>query len=1113
MHVLPLSAAEIEARLKKLPEHVADQSYDANSTHPQSGVAVAQALASLYTHYVGTEIDQTNYTGVNYITPSFKENDLYINNAEKCMYQCISVTPLNDGTGACRYVWQIVSPVVDEVFSSTSNNAQSGKAVSQAVSDAVAGLASKDYVDSALSGTSNFITIEDVKDYISGLTKVSIGTNLKGKTVTISNADNTYAGTDLVVFAAGGYNIEFMSAGSGNNYGYYQSNDGEFYDTAEFSITKTFPDGVDVIVTAYDSVKVAVTLHTEGGITTETDPTVPDWAKASTKPSYTKSEVGLSNVDNTADANKSVKYATSAGSAMNDSDGNSIVDTYAKKSDVSSVFVSDTAPANAPIGTIWIDTSTAPIDTEVLEGDGQEYYTMAPSTLTFRSTALLDEFNEVQINGQTIDPMYYSLEEGSTIVNLDLAYLQTLSLGNYAISVKSTSKVANGNFTVAGPQLNEYGFYYNQPYATRFKRILIFKPDGSVIDKDVNDGYEVCVEYRIEDNHIVFFDDTYGQDCELKILANGIVLKAIDDHLYGIPEFRLDPCFVASDEDFYYVFNSDRHWYEAIVIDNTKESYGVMRTTINGIPVSALAGACFYGCNNLTSLEIPDHIKAIGPGAIDGCDNLTTLTLPESLIELSERQISGINLNYNEYAGGYYLGTKTNPYAYLSHWFGDSHTECIIHKDTKLIGPSAFSNEDTLNYLFENNITSVIIPNNVEYIGTAAFLMCPFTEITISKDSNLQYIAYGAFCSTPITSIVIPPSTTFIDEWSFMNCVNLSSVTVYNRYVSLEGSGLDQLGGELDSPPEFYVYYESTAHLLAQNTDYAINLMDNNGESDHYIISTGYFGDKYNNLIWEFTSAHKLLIKGEGNMCDYESPYDNIFTNVAPWYTFRDQIHSIIIGENVTNIGNYAFYDCSFLHDIVISDSVTSIGNRAFSNCEHLTSVIIGNALTSIGDHAFSMCSKLTSISIPDSVISIGDFTFDSCYNLRSILIGNGVTEINRHVFLNCTSLMNVIIPSSVTSIGYGAFTECRNLTSVTIPENVTSINPGAFINCSSLTEITLPHNLASVGDNIFDNCANLTNIVFTGTTAQWNSIYPAKGLGRNILATYVQCSDGQVAI
>ena len=39
------------------------------------------------------------------------------------------------------------------------------------------------------------------------------------------------------------------------------------------------------------------------------------WAKAKSKPSYSKSEIGLGNVDNTADSAKSVKYATSAGSA------------------------------------------------------------------------------------------------------------------------------------------------------------------------------------------------------------------------------------------------------------------------------------------------------------------------------------------------------------------------------------------------------------------------------------------------------------------------------------------------------------------------------------------------------------------------------------------------------------------------------------------------------------------------------------------------------------------------------------------------------------------------------------------------------------------------------
>lgn len=76
--------------------------------------------------------------------------------------------------------------------------------------------------------------------------------------------------------------------------------------------------------TAVQSVKIGTTEYKSGTtVTLPSYPTslpasdVPAWAKASTKPSYTKSEVGLSNVDNTADVNKSVKYATSADSATN----------------------------------------------------------------------------------------------------------------------------------------------------------------------------------------------------------------------------------------------------------------------------------------------------------------------------------------------------------------------------------------------------------------------------------------------------------------------------------------------------------------------------------------------------------------------------------------------------------------------------------------------------------------------------------------------------------------------------------------------------------------------------------------------------------------------------
>jgi hypothetical protein len=48
----------------------------------------------------------------------------------------------------------------------------------------------------------------------------------------------------------------------------------------------------------------------------ETDPTVPEWAKTPEKPTYTKAEIGLENVDNTSDINKPISTATQT--ALND---------------------------------------------------------------------------------------------------------------------------------------------------------------------------------------------------------------------------------------------------------------------------------------------------------------------------------------------------------------------------------------------------------------------------------------------------------------------------------------------------------------------------------------------------------------------------------------------------------------------------------------------------------------------------------------------------------------------------------------------------------------------------------------------------------------------------
>lgn len=108
---------------------------------------------------------------------------------------------------------------------------------------------------------------------------------------------------------------------------------------------------------AVQSVKIGTTEYKSG--TTVTLPAYPttlpasdvkDWAKAATKPTYTKSEVGLGNVDNTADANKSVKYATSAGSATSAGTATKL-QTYKQGS------TTETYGTQYPLYAQWIDGS------------------------------------------------------------------------------------------------------------------------------------------------------------------------------------------------------------------------------------------------------------------------------------------------------------------------------------------------------------------------------------------------------------------------------------------------------------------------------------------------------------------------------------------------------------------------------------------------------------------------------------------------------------------------------------------------------------------------------------------------------------------------------------
>lgn len=274
-----------------------------------------------------------------------------------------------------------------------------------------------------------------------------------------------------------------------------------------------------------------------------------------------------------------------------------------------------------------------------------------------------------------------------------------------------------------------------------------------------------------------------------------------------------------------------------------------------------------------------------------------------------------------------------------------------------------------------------------------------------------------------------------------------------NKKYSGNGWNFDASNNTLTLESGNYDFSGSGTALRPLNPD--VQLVVESGAK----LTGGAAGDG-SGVTWQLTentddpSTYTLTISGSGAMEDFP------FGSYQPWYSFHDQITSV-----------------------VVSPGVTSIGQCAFSRFAKLTHVDIADSVISIGWDAFYYCSSLTNITIPQSVTYIGPLAFFHCTNLSSITLSNNITSIGSSAFEDCTNLTSITIPGSVTSIGLAAFCNCTKLTSITIPDSVTTIDLEAFKNCSSLTSITIPGSVTSIGPYVFDGCTSLNDIRYSGTS------------------------------
>ncbi len=501
-----------------------------------------------------------------------------------------------------------------------------------------------------------------------------------------------------------------------------------------------------------------------------------------------------------------------------------------------------------------------------------------------------------------------------------------------------------------------------------------------------------------------------------------------------------------------YELNAGGTSYSVIGIGTAIDSEIYVLSSYNNLPVVSIEDFAFSSCNNITSIIIPDSVTSIGDFAFSNCADLKNIVVPYSVVNLGEYVFGGCSNLTNVYYEGTledwcnlsFSSTSSNPMSYASHFHlknsineWEEVTSVEIPNTIKKIGDFQF-------YGF-NNVATIIVPESVQSIGLSVFTACskvtsitiPFVGANIDQTNN-TYLGYlfGAdslsfnskYVPTSLKEVTIKGGNS-IGTAAFSECYYIEKITIPHSVTSIEGYAFD-FCERLTS-----VYYEGT-------------LVD-----------------------W----CKMQLGSTSSNPMEYASHF-YLRNNNNEWEDLKS-LEEIIIPNEITAIGQYAFSYCSNLKNITIPDSVTSIGQHAFFECSSLISAILPKDLTTIENYLFFNCSNLTDIIIPVNVTGIGTSAFYGCSSFTDIIIPSSITRIGTTAFSGCSSLTNTYyegtlldwckIQSNSTPMLYAShfylrnseneWEEATNIEEVIIPDTITEIGNYALYGFNGIKSLTIP--------------------------------------------------------
>ena len=214
-------------------------------------------------------------------------------------------------------------------------------------------------------------------------------------------------------------------------------------------------------------------------------------------------------------------------------------------------------------------------------------------------------------------------------------------------------------------------------------------------------------------------------------------------------------------------------------------------------------------------------------------------------------------------------------------------------------------------------------------------------------------------------------------------------------------------------------------------------------------------------LTWTLSEEGVLTISGTGEMFDYSS------TSMPEWHNYRSYIHTLVLEEGITHIGDYAFYHffqpCNdvYIAEVTLPSSLRSIGDYAFARTDKIERIDIPDGVTSVGAYAFNLACCRTGLK--DGVMGTSQDLYGTL-TLPDVWPEMGATAFGGNYFRH-----GLTVPSGTTKIVDRAFYGCRFQGELSLPEGLWSIGSEAFFGCAFTGTLTLPESLTDMGYGVFD--------------------------------------------